>query len=104
MWEMSDRERQAAGDRCRALAERAERLWTPETLLVLDEVCVAVRSGLLPAETVNGLLRRLPGAEVVLTGRDPQPQWLRQADYVTEMRAVRHPYDQGCPARPGVEY
>lgn len=104
LWEMTDRERQAAGDRCRALAERAERLWTPETLLVLDEVCVAVRSGLLPAETVDGLLRRLPRAEVVLTGRDPQPQWLRQADYVTEMRAVRHPYDRGCPARPGVEY
>lgn len=57
-----------------------------------------------PGGDSKRLLRRLPGAEVVLTGRDPQPQWLRQADYVTEMRAVRHPYDQGCPARPGVEY
>ena len=42
--------------------------------------------------------------EVVLTGRDPGEELLGLADYVTEMRCIRHPYAQGLPAREGIEY
>ena len=44
------------------------------------------------------------GREVVLTGRDPAPWMQEAADYSTELRAVRHPYTQGIPAREGIEY
>ena len=72
-------------------------------LLVLDEVCAAVNTGLLPLEEV---LRCLDGAEceVVLTGRDPVPELRARADYITEMVKVRHPYDCGVTARLGVEW
>ena len=72
-------------------------------LLVLDEVCVAVNTGLLPLDEV---LRCLDGAvcEVVLTGRDPAPELQARADYVTEMVKRRHPYDRGTAARLGVEW
>ena len=72
-------------------------------LLVLDEVCAAVNTGLLPLDEV---LRCLDGAacEVVLTGRDPAPELQARADYVTEMVKRRHPYDRGTAARLGVEW
>ena len=45
-----------------------------------------------------------PGVELVLTGRNP-PDWLLdRADYVTEMKKLRHPYDRGITAREGVEF
>lgn len=77
----------------------------PFDLLVLDEACAALKSGILN----EALLRRAVafaknGREVVLTGRDPAP-WLQEAaDYSTEMRAHRHPYADGVAAREGVEY
>ena len=72
-------------------------------LLVLDEACAAVNTGLLPLEEVMALLDETE-CEVVLTGRDPHPALQERADYLTEMVKRRHPYDQGEPARPGVEW
>ena len=71
-------------------------------LLVLDEVCAAVNTGLLPLEEVLACLDRVP-CEVVLTGRDPAPELRERADYSTEMVKHRHPYDRGIHARTGVE-
>ena len=50
-------------------------------------------------------LRRRPETlEVVLTGRDPSQRLLDAADYVTEMRKRKHPFDRGVAARRGVEF
>ena len=74
-------------------------------MLVLDEVCAALTCGLLEERAVLDLLDRRPeGGEVVLTGRDPLPSLRDRADYLTELTAVRHPYDRGFPARSGVEF
>lgn len=74
-------------------------------MVVLDEVCAAVNAGLLPLERVTELLDRYgEQAELVLTGRDPAEALLSRAQYVTEMKAIRHPYEQGVLAREGVEY
>lgn len=42
--------------------------------------------------------------EVVLTGRKPSEKLLSYADYVTEMKKIKHPYDKGTPARKGIEF
>lgn len=44
------------------------------------------------------------GLEVVLTGRDPSEDLIRIADYVSEIRKVKHPFDCGVYARRGIEY
>lgn len=74
-------------------------------LLVLDEVMAALKHGLLEEGLLRDLLESPPaGVELVLTGRDA-PDWLlERADYVTEMKKIRHPYDRGIAARPGIEY
>ena len=54
---------------------------------------------------VYGAMPERPAArECVLTAHQP-PQWmLDEADYVTEMKCHRHPYQKGVPARKGIEY
>lgn len=73
-------------------------------LLVLDEMCSAVTTGMVPLELVTAFLDEGHPAEVVMTGRDPEPALQERADYITEMRKVKHPFDQGKPARIGVEW
>jgi cob(I)alamin adenosyltransferase len=74
-------------------------------LLVLDEACGAISAGLLPEEMVLDFLRSKPAElEVVLTGRGPTPAILNLADYISEIRCLRHPYQKGVAGREGIEY
>ncbi len=106
-FQMDEGERQEAAerfaalcDRCRALAAAGE-----VRMVILDEVCAAVNTGLLPLERVLALLDSLPAeTEAVLTGREPHPALLARADYVTEMKKIRHPYEKGVRARSGIEF
>ena len=74
-------------------------------MLILDEACAACRMGLVDPELLKAaVLRRPAGREVVLTGRNPEAWMLEAADYCTEMRCEKHPYQQGIAAREGVEF
>ena len=74
-------------------------------LLVLDEINVAIRLGLLATEDVLRVVRSKPvGLEIVCTGRGAPKQLIEAADLVTEMRNVKHYFDTGVPAREGIEY
>ena len=56
-------------------------------------------------ELLEQAVRSRPaGQEVVLTGRRPAPWMEDLADYSTEMRCWRHPYEKGVKARKGVEF
>ncbi|MBR1770410.1 MAG: cob(I)yrinic acid a,c-diamide adenosyltransferase [Lachnospiraceae bacterium] len=72
-------------------------------LIVLDEITYPVNWGLVDVEKLRRLLQ-ISKAELVLTGRDAADFLTDCADYVTEMRCVRHPYQRGVPARKGIEY
>lgn len=72
-----------------------------EGLLVLD----ALSKGLVDEALVDRALDMSAlGVEVVLTGRAPSRKIVEKADYITEMRCEKHPYEQGICAREGVEY
>lgn len=74
-------------------------------LLILDEVMAALSTGCLPLAAVVAFMKQKPSAlEVVLTGRNAPPELLALADYVSEIKAVKHPYEQGITARKGIEY
>jgi cob(I)alamin adenosyltransferase len=73
-------------------------------IVVLDEVSVALKFGLVQlGEVIKAIEGRSPGVEVVVTGRYAPPELLDIADYVTEMRAVKHPYQKGITSRKGVD-
>ncbi len=86
----------------RAAASCREGRWG---LLVLDEIGFALDAGMLNREELLDFLDRRPsGVEVVLTGHRRDPELAERADYVTEMRKEKHPYDRGIPAREGIEF
>jgi len=74
-------------------------------VLVLDEIISACECGLFPESTLIKFLRHMPkNLEVILTGHNPSEELLKMADYITEMKKLKHPYDQGIKARKGIEY
>ena len=74
------------------------------SLLVLDELNAALSLELIDREAVFALLDDHGDAELVITGRDPSEELLARADYVTEMKLVKHPYEKGVKARKGIEF
>ena len=74
------------------------------SLLVLDELNAALSLELIDREAVIALLDDHGDAELVITGRDPSAELLARADYVTEMKLVKHPYEKGVKARKGIEF
>ena len=74
-------------------------------LLILDELTYAITYGWVRAEeVVDAITSRSPRTNVVVTGRDAPAALVAVADTVTEMRKVKHAYDQGIKARKGIEY
>jgi cob(I)alamin adenosyltransferase len=74
-------------------------------LLILDELTYTMSFGWVPVdEVVAGVRDRAPHTSVVITGRDAPPELIAIADTVTEMRKVKHAFDQGITARKGIEY
>ncbi|GHV80537.1 cob(I)alamin adenosyltransferase [Spirochaetia bacterium] len=82
-----------------------EALAIPGDLLVLDEVFSAYALGAVDRGMIDDLvLGKQDKPELVLTGREPPQHIIDAADYVSEIRKVKHPYDQGVNAREGIEY
>ena len=107
--EFVDRDRPAAIDR--ELAQRGlARAWQvlknrQYSIIILDEINVAVDYGLVPAAEVIRLMRKTPkGIELVLTGRYMPPEFVRYADLVSEIVEVKHHFSGGVQARRGIEY
>lgn len=74
-------------------------------LVILDELCVAVGFNLVKVDEVLALLDIRPShVELLITGRMAPPELLDRADLVTDMRAVRHPFEQGVMAREGIDH
>ena len=74
-------------------------------VVVLDEICTAVAKNLLTEEAVIRTVQQAAiDAIVVLTGRGATQKLIDLADTVTEMRCVKHAYQQGRKAQEGVEF
>ena len=103
---MDEAERvQARDDYRRLLQEALAEARGDVDLLVLDEAVSACNREIISEETLLDFLHTKPERlEVVLTGRNPSDALLSLADYVTEMRKIKHPYDRGVRARRGIEF
>lgn len=74
-------------------------------LVILDEINVVLQLGMAKLEEILHLLdNKAVGTEVILTGRGAPAALLKRADLVSRVDAVKHPYDKGIKARPGIEY
>lgn len=74
-------------------------------LIVMDEVIGAAAMGMLDSAELLDFVRTKPSStELVLTGRDAPQELIDCADYVSEIRCIRHPYEKGVHARKGIEF
>lgn len=102
---MTPEQREQAREDYTALFRQVTDAARDADLLILDEIVSACNRGVVPETLVTDFLRCKPQQlEVVLTGRDPSPGLTELADYITEMRKLRHPFDRGLPARKGIEF
>ena len=103
VFQMNDAEK--AETRALQNANLAAAMAEPADLLVLDEAGRAWELDMVDKALLQqAVLQRPAGQECVLTAH-AAPQWmLDAADYVTEMKCLRHPYQKGIAARKGIEY
>jgi cob(I)alamin adenosyltransferase len=74
-------------------------------VVVLDEINNAMHHGLVDVSKVVELIDSRPdGVEIVLTGRNAPERIVELADYVTEVRSIKHPMERGVTARKGIDY
>lgn len=105
-WETQDRDRDIQKVR-EAWELGLSFIRNPEfKLVLLDEINVAMKLGYLPVEEVlAGLAEKPENSHVILTGRNAPQALIEQADLVTEMTLVKHPFrEQGIKAQPGIEF
>jgi cob(I)alamin adenosyltransferase len=71
----------------------------------LDELTNAWRCGLISKHDIRDILAHKPyQTELVITGRSAPDFLIEAADLVSEIREIKHPYQQGIAARKGIEY
>jgi cob(I)alamin adenosyltransferase len=74
-------------------------------LMILDEVNVALKFGLLDLNEVLDFLSEVPTeTHLIFTGRGAHPEIIERADLVTEMKEIKHPYQKGIKAQKGLDY
>ncbi len=75
-------------------------------LVILDEINIALKLGYISIENVlKGIKERPPFTHVVLTGRNAPEELIENADLVTEMTLIHHPFkEQGVKAQAGIEF
>lgn len=104
--QMTEAEKQAAAVHYTAYLEKIlqEISHGSYGLLVLDEIFAADNRHFIPHEKLLSFLSQKPESlEVVLTGRNPADDFLELADYISEIKKVKHPFDVGVSARKGIE-
>lgn len=107
VWNMTDDDKRDITECHSQLLEKGYSLVrSGETdMLIIDEFNAAYRHELLDREEAKKFLTEKPGnAELIITGRDPAQVFLDSADYVSEIKCVKHPYSRGINARRGIEF
>jgi cob(I)alamin adenosyltransferase len=104
-WESTDLEESAAKGRHAWDVANAKLASGDYDLLILDELTYPIKYGWVPVEdVVAGIRDRAERTNVVITGRDAPEELIAVADTVTEMRKIKHAYDQGIAAMKGIEF
>lgn len=74
-------------------------------MIIMDEIIHAVNMDIISQSDLLQFLKTAKQTtELVLTGRNPPQIFSENADYISEIFCIKHPYENGMPARKGIEY
>ncbi|MEG2082610.1 MAG: cob(I)yrinic acid a,c-diamide adenosyltransferase [Oscillospiraceae bacterium] len=106
VWNMTEDEKKEAAQGYSEQFEQAVKLAveTDADMLVMDEFMSCYGYGFIDNKRALEFLKNKPEKlEIVLTGRNPAAELCEVADYITEMKKIKHPFDNGVGARKGIE-
>jgi cob(I)alamin adenosyltransferase len=104
-WESDDISRDKAAARA-AWQKAAEIIAAGEhPIVILDELTYVINYDFVSVEEILAVLSARPlHVHVVVTGRNAPDELVAVADLVTEMKSVKHPFEKGIPAQPGIDF
>lgn len=104
-WSLNEEEKADLCEKHNQMFQKAVKLCRDDhCLLVMDELVGTYDMGLIDRRMVIDFLKKKPlGLEIAMTGRNPAEELLALADYVSEVKKIKHPMDQGIYARDGIE-
>lgn len=103
VFQMNDAEKAATRELQNANLRAAQQ--EPADLLILDEAGSAWELDMADKELLKAVVLERPAEQECVLTAHGAPDWmLETADYSTEMKCHRHPYQKGIAAREGIEY
>ena len=103
-FQMSEEELAALREENNARLDRIFAMAKDYDMLILDESVYAMDMGLLSEDKVIDFLENKPRhLEVVMSGRNPSGRLKEHADYISEIKKIKHPFDEGLSSRIGIE-
>lgn len=106
-FEMTEKEKQQAAVLFKGIFERSATDAVSERydMIVFDEIFDAINAGMVNESDVFEFISNAPSSmEIILTGHNPPQRFIDAADYVTEFKKIKHPFDRGVIGRIGVEF
>lgn len=100
LWSMDEKKRTQAKRKIKELIKSID--CKKYDLVVLDEILDCISENIITEDECLSLLNGC--CEYVLTGRCASEKLKSTADYVSEIKKIKHPFDKGCSAREGIEY
>ena len=106
-FDMDDKEKAQAAKIFKGIFDNAVTTALTEKydMVVLDEVFEAINAHMLSESEVYEFITNAPSSmEIVMTGHNPPHNFMDCADYITEFKKIKHPYDRGITGRIGIEF
>lgn len=106
-FDMDDKEKAQAAKIFKGIFDNAVTTALTEKydMVVLDEVFGAINAHMLSESEVYEFITNAPSSmEIVMTGHNPPQKFMDCADYITEFKKIKHPYDRGITGRIGIEF
>lgn len=74
-------------------------------MVILDEIFDVINNEMISEAEVFEFVANAPvSMEIIMTGHNPSERFIEAADYVTEFKKIKHPYDKGITGRIGIEF
>lgn len=104
-WQMTDQEKKTMHQNTSHLIKYVAENAQNKDMIILDEIMAAIANEFIDVTKVIEFINNKPShLEVVLTGRNAPKELIDIADYVSEIKAIKHPMNSGIVARKGIEF
>ncbi len=104
LWDVTEKEKEEAKETHEKLFKIAVEQAKDFDVVIFDEILGAISAEMIDETAVVEFLKTGPEPEIVLTGRGASEKLTELADYVSEIKCIKHPMEKGIPARKGIEY